>query len=106
MKRQLKKTQNYTICYSENSLRFFGIIRKIYRINENIFFLTQKFQKTENFTRESLEIEEKLNEFFIISSLTQNFSLINIQNVLEKCIYLNNNDEYFISLIYCENDHN
>jgi hypothetical protein len=49
----------------------------------NPFFLIQKFQKTKKFSSISLEIEEKLNEFFIISSLTQNYSLINIQNVHE-----------------------
>jgi hypothetical protein len=49
----------------------------------------QQFQKTKNFSSISLEIEEKLNEFFIISSLTQNYSLINIQSVHEKCIFLN-----------------
>jgi hypothetical protein len=33
-----KKTQNYTICYSENNLRIYGLIRKIYKINESFFF--------------------------------------------------------------------
>jgi hypothetical protein len=49
----------------------------------------QQFQKTKNFSSISLEIEEKLNKFLIISSLTQNYSLINIQSVHEKCIFLN-----------------
>ena len=87
-------------------MRLFGLIRKIYKINESFFFLTQQFQKTKNFSAESLDSEEKLNEFFIISTLSQNYSLINIQNVHEKCIYLNNKNEYFISIIHCENDHN
>ena len=55
-----KRTQNFTICYWENNWRIFGIIRKIYKINETIFFLIQKFQKTKNFSN-VLEIEEKLN---------------------------------------------
>jgi hypothetical protein len=101
-----KKTQNYTICFSENNLRVFGLIRKIYKINENIFFLIQHFLKSKNFSQVSVEIEEKLNEFFIISCLSQTYSLINIQDVHEKCILLNNNDEYFISIIHCEKDHN
>jgi hypothetical protein len=50
--------------------------------------LIQQFQKTKNFSSISLEIEEKLNEFFIISSLTQNYSLINIQSVHEKCLLI------------------
>ena len=33
-----------------------------------------------------------------ISSLTTNYSLINIHNIREKCIYLENNNEYFISI--------
>ena len=87
-------------------MRVFGLIRKIYKIDENIFFLIQQFKKSKNFSQVSLEIEEKLNEFFIISSLSQTYSLINIQDVHEKCIFLNNNEEYFISIIHCEKDHN
>ena len=79
-------------------MRVFGLIRKIYKIDENIFFLIQQFKKSKNFSQVSLEIEEKLNEFFIISSLSQTYSLINIQDVHEKCILLNNNEEYFICL--------
>jgi hypothetical protein len=87
-------------------LRIFGLIRKIYKNNENIFFLIQQIIKSKNFSQVSLEIEEKLDEFFIISSLSQTFSLINIHDVHEKCILLNNNEEYFISIIHCEKDHN
>ena len=38
-------------------------------------------------------------KFFSISYLTIYYALINVENVTEKCIYLKNNNEYFIALI-------
>ena len=43
-----------------------------------MFLAESSLAKT--FSAESLDIEGKLNEFFIISTLSQNYSLINIQN--------------------------
>ncbi len=80
------------------------MIRNIYKIKNQFYFLIQNFQNLRSFTK-NLDIEEKLNEFFSISSLITNYSLINIHNIREKCIYLENNNEYFISICHSEEDH-
>ena len=80
------------------------MIRNIYKINNQFYFLIQNFQKLNSFTK-NLSLEEKLNEFFSISFLTTKYSLINIHNVEEKCIFLKNNNEYFISICHSEEDH-
>ena len=90
--------------FRENDALTFGLIKAIYKINSQFYLLIQNFHKIKPFTT-NLELEEKLSEFFIISSLSSEYSLINILNVLNKCIHLKNNDEYFISICHSEEDH-
>jgi hypothetical protein len=80
------------------------LIKAIDKINSVFYFLIENFHKTKPFTT-NVALEEKLIEFFIISSLSSEYSLVNIPNVLNKCIHLKNNDEYFISICHSEEDH-
>jgi hypothetical protein len=41
-------------------------------------------------------LENYLNEFFLISSLTNIYELIKIEYVIEKCIFLHNNNDNII----------
>ena len=81
-----------------------GFIRKIYKIKTNYYSLIQIFEKSKSFSTDDF-LEARLNEFFLISNLTKNFAFINLENVKHKCVYLNNNNEYHISIIYDEEDH-
>ena len=69
-----------------------------------MFFLIQNFEKKRNFSSDSF-IEAKLNEFYLICSLSNIYSLVGITDIEEKCVFLNNNSEYFISLLHDEEDH-
>jgi hypothetical protein len=100
----MKKTQNYTVSFKDKNINQIGFIKKIYKIKNQIFVLMQKFEKINNFSLDAI-VEAKLNEFFSISILTHNYAIISIENIQEKCIYLKNNNEYFISLIHDEEEH-
>ena len=82
----------------------FGLIRKIYRHENHFLCLVENFIKSSSFSQD-IELERNLNEFFEISTLTNKFSLIKVEEIVKKCIFLKNNNEYFISVCHDEEDH-
>jgi hypothetical protein len=82
----------------------FGLIRKIYRHDNHFLCPVENFIKSSSFSQD-IELERSLNEFFEISTLTNKFSLIKVDEIVKKCIFLKNNNEYFISVCHDEEDH-
>jgi hypothetical protein len=64
----------------------------------------ENFIKSSSFTQD-LKLERSLNELFKISILTNAFSLIKVEEIVKKCIFLQNINEYFISICHDEEDH-
>jgi hypothetical protein len=50
-------------------------------------------------------LEAKCREFYSHCYLSKNFALINIESIKEKCIYIENNNEFFVALVHDEEDH-
>jgi hypothetical protein len=93
-----KKFQNYAILYSKsNSLLAFGIIKTFFKIFEKIYCLVQKLVKQKKFTNDE-NFECKINEFYAICSLENEFKIIEIQNIKNKCVLLINKNDFFLSV--------
>jgi hypothetical protein len=70
----------------------FGLIKKISQLGNNFLCLVENFKKSSSFSQD-IELERSLNEFFKNSTLTNNFSLIKVEEIVKKCIFLQNNNE-------------
>ena len=93
-----KLTQNYAVVFKENNNTEFGFLKRIFIINEVFYGTVQKLDKKRNFL-ENENMEKKLNEFYFIAFLSNNFLIIKLENILNKCSLINNihNDEIFIN---------
>jgi hypothetical protein len=63
--------------------------------------LLQLFRKKRNFIEEIPENEsiiQTLDRFFLICNLTNNLLLIKIENIIGKCVSLENGEEYFVCI--------
>jgi hypothetical protein len=101
-------TQNYGICYHQQGKIEFGLIKKFLQINNsNIFCVVQNLSKKSRFGDDD-EIETYLDNFFIIADLEENFSFINVNQILNKCTILKNEvlNEIFVSRCSELKEHN
>ena len=67
----------------------------------NIYCIVQLFEKKNCFIEEidaNQSINDTLDRFFLISQLTNNLILIKIEDIKSKCVYLKNEEEYFLSI--------
>ena len=80
-----KKTQNFTVSFKIAQQKNIGLIRKIYLLDHSVYFVIQNFTKFASFSKDNI-LENYLNEFFLISKLTNTFELIKIENIIEKCM--------------------
>ena len=78
-----KKTQNYTVSFKIAHQKNIGLIRKIYLLDHSVYFVIQNFTKFASFSKDNI-LENYLNEFFLISSLTNIYELIKIEYVLRE----------------------
>jgi hypothetical protein len=99
-----KKIINFTVSFKIAHQKNIGLIRKIYLLDHSVYFVIQNFTKFASFSRDNI-LENYLNEFFLISSLTNIYELIKIEYVIEKCIFLHNNNEYYISICHDDTEH-
>ena len=77
------------------------MIKNFYRVDHSVFCVMQLLKKKTNFIEDIPENEsiiQTLDRFFLISVLTNNLILINIENIQGKCISLKNEEEYFLSI--------
>ena len=86
----------------------YGFIRKFFHINDQVFILIQKLRRsTSNKLIESLEIMknhqydelilEKLNSFYVITKLMDEFELINSRCMITKCVLIEDNKLFKLS---------
>ncbi len=85
-------------------LLLYGLEYDVDTYESHFLFLVENFIKPSSFSQD-IELERRLNEFFEISTLTNKFSLIKVEEIVKKCIFLKNNNEYFISVCHDEEDH-
>ena len=91
-----RKFQNFTIAYGANGVNI-GLIRNFYKINNQVYLIVQKFQKTENLVKD-LKIESALNKYFLICDLTSEVKLIKIEEINRKCVFSYYNNKFNISI--------
>jgi len=95
------KHQNYTVAFNHNNQQEIGLIKKFFSIDNSVYCLLQLFRKKRNFIEEIPENEsiiQTLDRFFLICNLTNNLLLIKIENIIGKCVSLENGEEYFVSI--------
>ena len=92
----LKKSQNYAVAYTKNSALHFGIIRKFYKLNHNIYSLIQKLEKADTFVTNP-NLEEIASEFFAICVISNYYDLVQIEHISCKCVIINKDSKVFIS---------
>ncbi len=92
------KSQNYTVYYADKNIRQrFGIIRNFYKIENKIYCLIQKLEKSKTFVNNQ-SLENIVAEFFAICSLTSNYDIIKFESILKKCVILNKENLIFLSI--------
>ena len=64
----------------------------------------QKLTKKKTFSSEE-EIEKRLSLFFLIGILIDDYDIVSLENILKKCVIIENNDEFFISICNDINEH-
>lgn len=101
-------TQNYAICYESQSNIKFGLIKNFLQINDdNIYCVIRNISKKSRFCDDE-EIETYLNKFYLIGNLEETFSIINVEQIVNKCTLLKNSDlnEIFVSRCTELKEHN
>ena len=99
------KCQNFSVSYSSvNHNLKFGFIVHLYKINNFFYAAIQKLKKSKSFT-ENISLEERLNEFFLICELENDFELISFNQIINKCVLIENKNEYFVSVCNELNEH-
>ena len=63
-----------------------------------------KLTKKKTFSSEE-EIEKRLSLFFLIGILIDDYDIVSLENILKKCVLIENNDEFFISICNDINEH-
>jgi len=48
---------------------------------------------------------KKLSLFFLIGILIDDYDIVSLENILKKCVIIENNDEFFISICNDINEH-
>ena len=93
------KYQNYTVAFKYNDKREVGIIKNFYNIGGSTYCVLQQLTKKRNFIDDegNQSIIETLDRFFLICNMTNNLIIVKVENIISKCVYLNNSEEYFIS---------
>jgi len=94
--------RNYNVVFNHNSHREFGLIKSLYSIENSIYCVLQFFEKKRNFIDDIPENEsiiQTLDLFFLIFNLTNNLILVNVENIIGKCVSSNNGEENFLSIL-------
>ena len=98
------KCQNFTVSYWKASKNLnSGFIVKLYKINNYFYAVIQKLKKSKSFIDNST-LEERLNDFFLICELENDFKIILLE-IIKKCVLIVNNNEYFFSVCNELNEH-
>ena len=90
--------QNFSISYISTASKLnFGLIVDFFKYNNKLYAIVQKLTKKKTFSSEE-EIEKRLSLFFLIGILIDDYDIVSLENILKKCVIIENNDEFFISI--------
>jgi hypothetical protein len=67
------------------------------------FSKLEKYKNIIELKEETQFVIDNLDRFFLICKRSENFDLIKIENIVSKCVLLQHNEDYFVS-IFNEND--
>jgi hypothetical protein len=97
--------QNFSINYISTASKLnFGLIVDFFKYNNKLYAIVQKLTKKKTFSSEE-EIEKRLSLFFLIGILIDDYDIVSLENILKKCVIIENNDEFFISICNDINEH-
>jgi len=80
------------------------LIVDFFKYNNKLYAIVQKLTKKKTFSSEE-EIEKRLSLFFLIGILIDDYDIVSLENILKKCVLIENNDEFFISICNDINEH-
>jgi hypothetical protein len=78
-----------------------GIIQNFFKIQNSIYCVISKLEKYKNIIElkeNTKSVIDNLERFFIICKRSVNFDLIKIEDIVSKCVLLQHNEEYFVSI--------
>ena len=77
----------------------FGLISQYFKIHNSIFILIKKLYRTKDFFENCLEnnhlYREKFNSFFFIGIVSKDYIMVKYENILDKCVLLQEDDDVF-----------
>ena len=95
------KCQDYTICYEENGRRKIGIIQNFWKIADKYYCILEVLLKCAEVVDngpENPNLISILDRFFLICQKSKSYELIPVENIREKCVLIDNENECFISV--------
>jgi hypothetical protein len=95
------KYQNYTVAYQSEQKRKVGIIQNFFKIKNSIYCVIAELEKYKNIielNENTKYVIDNLDRFFIICKKSVIFDFIKIEDIVSKCVLLQHNDEYFVSI--------
>ena len=82
----------------DNQIQF-GLISQYFKIHNSIFILIKKLYRTKDFSENCLEnnhsCREKFNSFFFIGIVSKDYIMVKYENILDKCVLLQEDDDVF-----------
>jgi len=94
------------VAYQSEQKRKVGIIQNFFKIKNSIYCIISKLEKYKNLielNEETQFVIENLDRFFLICKRSVNFDFLKIEDIVSKCVLLQQNEDYFVS-IFNEND--
>ena len=94
------------MAYQSEQKRKVGIIQNFFKIKNSIYCIISKLEKYKNLielNEETQFVIENLDRFFLICKRSVNFDFLKIEDIVSKCVLLQQNEDYFVS-IFNEND--
>ena len=78
-----------------------GIIQNFFKIKNSIYCVIAELEKDKNIielNENTKSVIENLDRFFITCKRCVNFDFMKIEDIVSKCVLLQHNDEYFVSI--------
>ena len=78
----------------------FGFIKQFLEIHMEQYCVVQSIEKRRPLSA-NVNTEKHLSKFFVIGLKSDNLSIIKVTQIINKCNFLDNNDEFFVSCWGC-----
>ena len=72
-----------------------------FKIQNSIYCVILKLEKYKNIIElkeETKSVIDNLDRFFLICKSCENFDFVKIEDIISKCVLLQHNEEYFVSI--------